>query len=55
MDYFSPTFSEFLNLKLDLVTEVKNLNFLISGLRQIVSSPACLSGLQMGINVVCTL
>ena len=50
MDYFSS-----LNLRSDLATEVENLNILFSDLKLILSSPACLSGLEMCGNTVCTL
>ena len=43
-----------LNLKSDSATTVEKLNFLTSGLKWILSSSACLSGLAMGVNIVCT-
>ena len=42
------------NLKSDIATEVENFNFLTSGLKKILSSSACLSRLEMGLNTVCT-
>ena len=34
---------------------MENLNFLTSGLKEYLSSSTCLSGLEMGVNTVCTL
>ena len=42
-------------IKSDLAAKIENFNFLISGLKYILNSPACLSGLEMGVNTVCTL
>ena len=44
-----------MNFKSDLATKVEIFNFLTSGLKYILSSSTCLSGLEMGVNTVCTL
>ena len=44
-----------LNLKSNLATKTENFNILTSGLKQILSSSAYLLGLEMGVNVGCTL
>ena len=35
--------------------KVENFNFLSSDLKQLLSSSVCLLGLEMGVNIVCTL
>ena len=54
MDRFSPTFPTFFrNIK--KVKNRENFNFLLVGFTLFLSSWLFLSGIQMGVNIVCTL
>ena len=55
MDCFSPTFSRLLCQNIKNVQNRENFNFLLVGFTLFLSSRLFLSGIQMGVNIVCTL
>ena len=55
MDRFSPTFSKFFCPDVKSPKKLENSNFLHVRLTLFLSSRVFLSGIKMGVNVVCTL